>query len=137
MEYKYLKTHPESTWANSPSKTPTKYIGFVYEVIEKATGFKYIGIKRFWEKKTLKPLKGNKNKRRYYQESDWRIYNTSGVMKSHIDKYPNGYIKTIIRKCETLTELKAYEAYLVLKDHFENGHLLVNEMVQLRIRLRR
>jgi hypothetical protein len=137
MEYKYLKTHPKSTWNNSPGKTPTKYIGFVYEVIERPTGFKYIGIKRFWEKKALPALKGNKNKRRFLQESEWRTYTTSGVMKSYIERNPTDYYKTIIRNCETLTELKAYEAYLVLKDHFEQGHSLVNEMVQLRIRLRK
>ena len=134
--YKYLFNQPKSTWLGSPDVTPMGYIGFIYEVVEKSSGFRYVGIKRFWEKKTLKPLKGKKNKRKFLQESDWRTYNTSGVLKPHLEKHPKMYEKRIIHMCETLTELKAYEAYLILNDYF-GEQKLVNEMVQVRLRLRK
>ncbi len=53
---------------------PDEYEGFVYLITNKKTGQKYIGKKLAKFKTTKPPLKGRKNKRRGYKESDWRTY---------------------------------------------------------------
>ena len=49
-------------------------IGFVYLITNLTNGKKYIGKKLTQFKKTGPPLKGKKNKRRGYKESDWKDY---------------------------------------------------------------
>ena len=51
-----------------------QYEGFVYLITNTTTGQKYIGKKLAKFKTTKPPLKGKKNKRRGYKESDWRTY---------------------------------------------------------------
>ena len=53
---------------------PDEYEGFVYLITNTTTGQKYIGKKLAKFKTTKPPLKGKKNKRRGYKESDWRDY---------------------------------------------------------------
>jgi hypothetical protein len=53
---------------------PDEYEGFVYLITNKKTGQKYIGKKLAKFKTTKPPLKGKKNKRRGYKESDWQTY---------------------------------------------------------------
>ena len=53
---------------------PDEYEGFVYLITNTTTGQKYIGKKLAKFKTTKPPLKGRKNKRRGYKESDWRTY---------------------------------------------------------------
>ena len=53
---------------------PDEYEGFVYLITNKKTGQKYIGKKLAKFKTTKPPLKGKKNKRRGYKESDWKTY---------------------------------------------------------------
>ena len=53
---------------------PEEYEGFVYLITNTTTGQKYIGKKLAKFKTTKPPLKGKKNKRRGYKESDWRDY---------------------------------------------------------------
>lgn len=136
VSYKHKYTGEPSSWINSPKIAPIDCVGFVYQVTNKRTGKAYIGITRFWEKKKLKPLKGNKRKRVVMYETEWRTYNTSGLWKDDIENHPNLYHKQIIRNCKSKSELKGYEAYLVLQDYFENkGIDYVNKVVQLRIKL--
>ena len=56
------------------TKIPEEYEGFVYLITNKKTGQKYIGKKLAKFKTTKPPLKGRKNKRRGYKESDWQTY---------------------------------------------------------------
>ena len=51
-----------------------EYEGFVYLITNKTTDQKYIGKKLAKFKTTKPPLKGKKNKRRGYKESDWKTY---------------------------------------------------------------
>jgi hypothetical protein len=51
-----------------------QYEGFVYLITNTTTGQKYIGKKLAKFKTTKPPLKGRKNKRRGYKESDWKTY---------------------------------------------------------------
>ena len=53
---------------------PDEYEGFVYLITNKTTDQKYIGKKLARFKTTKPPLKGKKNKRRGFKESDWREY---------------------------------------------------------------
>jgi len=125
-------------WVNQ-IKDIKPYIGFVYEVIELDTGKIYIGIKRYWKSLKLKPLKGKKRKRKQIKESDWRTYNSSNKeIQEKIKKNPDNYHKLIIRNCESITELKAYEAFYQL-EYYVNGKWeeLYNECVNLRLRIRK
>ena len=53
---------------------PDEYEGFVYLITNLTNNQKYIGKKLAKFKTTKPPLKGKKNKRRGYKESDWRTY---------------------------------------------------------------
>jgi len=126
------------TWVNAPKNTPNRY-GFVYEVTELNTGMKYVGIKRFWRKKTLQPKKGMKNKRRSMVESNWRTYNTSSpLMQQKLSENPSNYKKEIIMLCDSQEELKCKEAWIQL-DYYVSGNWneLFNEVINLRVRIRK
>lgn len=113
--------------------------GFVYQIKELDTGKIYIGQKSVWYDKKLKPLKGKKNMRHFTVETDWKEYNSSNkVLQEKIKKNPDNYEKTIVAHCPTLTNLKATEAYLQLKEYlFGNWNSLYNEMINLRLRIRK
>ena len=114
-------------------------VGFVYEIVERDTGKKYIGIKRFWKTVKLKPLKGRKNKRHKVVETDWKIYNSSSkIMQEKIAKNPDNYLRVIKYTCKTVSELKATEAYLQLV-YYISGEwdTLYNEVINLRLRIRK
>ena len=126
-------------WKPRPNaKTVKDNIGFVYTVTELDTGMIYIGLKRFWFKRTRPPLKGKKRKRRDYIESDWKNYVTSNdILPDKIIANPKNYEMKIVKCCKTLTELKAYEAYLILNAYFtKDWSKYYNGNVQLRLRLR-
>src|SRR6056300_1555105 len=56
------------------SEIPDEYEGFVYLITNLTNNQKYIGKKLAKFKTTKPPLKGRKNKRRGYKESDWKTY---------------------------------------------------------------
>jgi uncharacterized membrane protein YoaT (DUF817 family) len=49
----------------------TKFLGFIYLIVNNCTGKKYIGKKLLVNKKKRKPLRGRVNARRYLIESSW------------------------------------------------------------------
>ena len=117
----------------------TLFTGFVYEILEKDTGKKYIGIKRFWKTVKKPPLKGKKNKRHVRVESDWRTYNSSNMeLAGKIEENPENYERIILRLCESVSELKAYEAWYQL-EYYVSGRWneLYNEVINLRLRIRK
>ena len=66
---------------------PDEYEGFVYLITNLTTGQKYVGKKLAKFKTTKPPLKGKKNKRRGYKESDWRDYwGSSDRLQADVDK---------------------------------------------------
>lgn len=140
MKYKYLKKTEKNTFKSNPQlvTTPKEYIGFVYEIKHEQTGMKYIGIKRFWQKYTLPPLKGKKQKRHYLKETKWRTYNGSGVIEEEVAEHPERFEKKILYLCETITKLKAYETWLILS-YYINGEWskIYNEIVGVRLRIRK
>ena len=124
-------------WKNIP-RNKTKYVGFVYKVVEKDTGMIYFGIKKFWRKIRRKPLKGKKRKRIELIETDWRKYNTSSkIMQKKLAENPSNYTKEIIRPCYKVSDMKAWEAWYQL-DYYVKGdwNKLYNEYIGLRMRIR-
>lgn len=113
--------------------------GFVYKITNLETGMIYYGIKKFKRAIRRKPLKGKKRIRRDTVESDWKTYNTSSPQLSlDLQKRPAIYKKEIVRVCDTLTELKAYEAYYQLSEYVNgNWSKLINEVINLRLRIRK
>ena len=129
------------TWINenyiNETDVKTKE-GFVYKVTNRNNGMIYYGIKKFKKRIRRKPLKGKKRVRIDYVESDWRTYNTSSPeLSSELQKHPENYEKRIMRVCESVTEMKAHEAYMQLSEYVNGnwGHL-INEVINLRIRIR-
>ena len=127
------------TWLNAPDNRDD-YVGMVYLITELDTNKKYVGIKRYWKKVKLKPLKGQKRKRIVKKESDWRTYNTSsgGDLQEKLISNPSNYRKEILHNCKTISEMKAREAYYILSAYFsDEWDMWFNEIVHLRVRLRK
>lgn len=114
------------------------YVGFVYKICSKETGKVYYGIKKFKKKIRRKPLKGKKRVRIDYIESDWKTYKTSSpLLQKELEDGLNNYDCQIINICTSITDMKAREAYYQL-EHYIKGDWdsLINEMINLRIRIR-
>ena len=106
-----------------------EYQGFVYIITNKLKEKSYIGKKFFWNKRTLPPLKGKKNNRIQYVESDWKNYwgssrellqdiHTQG--KQDFERYILGCFKT--RWECAYEELKLQmEQEVVFRDDFYNN----------------
>jgi len=144
-------------WTNIPENYDD-YVGFVYLITEKDTGMKYIGLTRFWSVDKKKPgkykmkegkyLKDNNNKRiletrttkkHIRKETDWRNYcGSNKILSEKIKQNPNNYEKRIIQCWNTITQLKAYEAYLQLQAYF-NGEWndYYNEHIGFKLRIRK
>jgi len=125
-------------WLYVP-KNLDNYVGFVYQINELDTDKKYIGIKKFWKICKYKPLKGNKKKRLIKKESDWRTYISSSlIIQEKIKKNPNNYERIILRPCKSVSEMKAFEAYIQLEYYVEGRwDELYNEVINVRMRIRK
>jgi hypothetical protein len=140
-----------NTWDNSEILDFEKDIGFVYCITEKDTGMKYFGIKTIYNVKKLPALKGRTkkekerraklkgNKRHVKKETNWRTYNSSNEeLQEKISNNPENYKKEILRGCSTITDMKAYEAYLQLNEYlFGDWNSVYNECINLRLRIRK
>lgn len=109
--------------------------GFIYEIINKANGKKYIGKKQCSRRVKRKPLKGKTRNRIDHKESDWKTYTSSSKeLNEDIQKYGiENFEFRIIKVCGSKWELAYYEAKL----QFENEVLLnsnfYNGVINLRI----
>ena len=66
---------------------PDEYEGFVYLITNLTNNRKYIGKKLAKFKTSKPPLKGKKNRRRGYKESDWRDYwGSSDKLQADLEK---------------------------------------------------
>ena len=91
---------------------PDEYEGFVYLITNLTTGQKYIGKKLAKFKTTKPPLKGKKNKRRGYKESDWRDYwGSSDRLQADVDKLgTENFTREILYLCKSRAEMSYIEA---------------------------
>ena len=113
-------------------------IGFVYIIYELNTNMKYIGCKKFWSKVKYKPLKGKKNCRWKYKESNWKSYtSSSNILNEKIKDNPKNYNLEVLKLCKTVTDMKCVEAWCQLQ-YYIHGYWyeLYNEMINLRLRIR-
>jgi len=114
------------TYEGKPIDTiPDEYEGFVYLITNLTTGQKYVGKKLAKFKTTKPPLKGKKNKRRGYKESDWRDYwGSSDRLQADVEKLgPKNFTREILYLCKGRGEM----SYLEAREQFERRVLETDE----------
>ena len=104
---------------------PDEYEGFVYLITNTTTGQKYIGKKLAKFKTTKPPLKGKKNKRRGYKESDWKDYwGSSDRLQADVDKLgPKSFTREILYLCKSRAEM----SYIEAREQFDRRVLETDE----------
>jgi hypothetical protein len=103
--------------------------GFIYEVLNKANGRRYIGKKQRISNLRKPPLKGKKRRRLTQKESDWKTYtSSSNELNEDIKQFgKEQFVFTIIDWGNSKWELgykeikKQIEAEVLLKEEFYNG----------------
>ena len=104
---------------------PDEYEGFVYLITNTTTGQKYVGKKLAKFKTTKPPLKGKKNKRRGYKESDWRDYwGSSDRLQADVDKLgKDKFTREILYLCKGRGEM----SYIEAREQFDRRVLETDE----------
>ena len=99
------------SWNNIP-KNIEEYFGFTYLITNLVDGRLYIGRKFFKKKQTKPPLKGRKNRRISYIESDWKdYYGSSPELQKDLDKLGKDKFKREVLNCyKTKWEVIYHEA---------------------------
>lgn len=116
---------------------PDGAVGFVY-CITNPEGEMYIGQKRFWKPKVLKPLKGQTRKRRSVVESDWQTYvGSSKTVQEQVNELGiDNFKREILEICYS----KGMLSYTEAKMQFDLGVLFdetyLNGIIQTRINKR-
>lgn len=118
---------------NDISDFPKNTYGFIYEVIHKPTGIKYIGKKVLYFNRTLPPLKGQKRKRKITKESDWKTYHGSHPKVKELlleTKDMQDFERKILQICSSSKELTYYECkYLFIKEVLEERNNYINDNI--------
>tara|TARA_B100000900_G_C20578776_1_gene716532 strand:- start:212 stop:661 length:450 start_codon:yes stop_codon:yes gene_type:complete len=104
---------------------PDEYEGFVYLITNTTSGQKYVGKKLAKFKTTKPPLKGKKNKRRGYKESDWQDYwGSSDRLQADVDKLgPEKFTREILHFCKSRAEM----SYIEAREQFDRRVLETDE----------
>lgn len=91
---------------------PNEYEGFVYLITNLTNNKKYIGKKLAKFKTTKPPLKGKKNKRRGFKESDWKDYWSSSDKLQEDVKIlgEENFTREILYFCKSRAEMSYIEA---------------------------
>jgi len=104
---------------------PDEYVGFVYLITNKKTKQKYVGKKLAKFKTTKPPLKGKKNKRRGYKESDWREYwGSSDRLNEDVKNLgEQNFSREILYFCKSRAEM----SYIEAREQFDRRVLETDE----------
>lgn len=102
-----------------------EYEGFVYLITNKTTDQKYIGKKLARFKTTKPPLKGKKNKRRGFKESDWREYwGSSDRLNEDVKNLgEENFTREILYFCKSRAEM----SYIEAREQFDRRVLETDE----------
>lgn len=104
---------PQWTYQGKPvNEIPNEYEGFVYLITNLTNGRKYIGKKLAKFKTSRPPLKGKKNRRRGYKESDWQDYwGSSEKLQADIEALgEKNFTREILYLCKSRAEMSYIEA---------------------------
>ena len=98
---------------------------FVYLITNTTNDKKYIGKKLAKFKTTKPPLKGRKNKRRGFKESDWRTYwgSSDHLNEDVITLGEHTFTREILHYCPT----RGIASYIEAQEQFERNVLLTDE----------
>ena len=104
---------------------PENCEAFVYLITNNTNNMKYIGKKLAKFKTTKPPLKGKKNKRRGYKESDWKDYwGSSDHLKADVEKLgKDKFTREILHFCPS----RGVASYLEAQEQFDRKVLLTDE----------
>ena len=104
---------------------PEDVEGFVYIITNLTNNKKYIGKKLAKFKTTKPPLKGQKNKRRGYKESDWRDYwGSSDKLNEDVQALgTDKFTREILYYCNS----RGLMSYLEAREQFERRVLESDE----------
>jgi hypothetical protein len=102
-----------------------EYEGFVYLITNLKTNQKYVGKKLAKFKTTKPPLKGKKNKRRGYKESDWRDYwGSSDRLNEDVKNLgEKNFTREILYFCRSRAEM----SYIEAREQFDRRVLETDE----------
>jgi len=102
-----------------------EYEGFVYLITNLTNNKKYIGKKLARFKTTKPPLKGKKNKRRGYKESDWREYwGSSDRLNEDVAALgEDNFSREILYFCKSRAEM----SYIEAREQFDRRVLETDE----------
>jgi hypothetical protein len=102
-----------------------EYEGFVYLITNLKTNQKYVGKKLARFKTTKPPLKGKKNKRRGYKESDWREYwGSSDRLNEDVKNLgKENFTREILYFCKSRAEM----SYIEAREQFDRRVLETDE----------
>ena len=107
------------------NQLPDDCEAFVYLITNLSNNKKYVGKKLAKFKTTKPPLKGKKNKRRGYKESDWRTYwGSNDYLKEDVVTLgENKFTREILYFCAS----RGIASYLEAKEQFEREVLLTDD----------
>jgi len=114
------------TYQGKPVETISdEYEGFVYLITNLKTKQKYVGKKLAKFKTTKPPLKGKKNKRRGYKESDWREYwGSSDRLNEDVKNLgEKNFTREILYFCKSRAEM----SYIEAREQFDRRVLETDE----------
>lgn len=110
---------------NEIDNIPEEYEGFVYLITNLTNNKKYVGKKLARFKTTKPPLKGKKNKRRGFKESDWREYwGSSDRLNEDVKSLgPENFKREILYLCKSRAEM----SYIEAREQFDRRVLETDE----------
>lgn len=115
------------------TEVPDGIIGFVYEIVCKPNGKRYLGKKNFFFSKT-KQVKGKKKKIKV--DSDWQsYYGSNKEIQEHVALYgENKFERKILRLCATKGEMTYYETKYIFEVDAIISEQYYNDWCMCRVR---